>query len=110
MFVEQLALLPFGHAAAEPLGDMDGPDKKLGMCPVEDIRVQRVITVALCVGALDADVVVAYLSAGDRGTVAVETTPPMGYNDRTNRGQRSRKNVECSSTAAPSWVLPAVAG
>src|SRR6516164_6631407 len=81
---------------------MNSADKEGGVCPVEDVGVQRVVTAALFVDALDGDVVVAHLGAGDRGTIAVENDSAIGYNERNRRGQRSRKNVEWSTTAAPS--------
>jgi len=60
---------------------MNSADKKGGVCPVEDIGIQSVVAAARSVSAFDGDVVVTYLRAGHRGTVAVE-------NNSTNRVQR----------------------
>ena len=78
VFVGQSALLRFGHAAAEPFGDMHGADQESGVCPVDAVKFQRVIAAACSVGALDGDVVVGYLSAGGRRTVAVGNNAANG--------------------------------
>ena len=51
MFVEELALLGLGDAAAEPLGHDDRADEERGVCPVEDIRVECVVAPALIIDA-----------------------------------------------------------
>src|ERR1700712_1808896 len=42
VFVEELALVRFGHTAAEPFRRHDGAHEERGVSPVEDVGVQRV--------------------------------------------------------------------
>jgi len=52
------------------------------------------VAAALFVDALDGGVVVAHLRPVVGARSPSKTTPPIGYSDRSSRGQRSRKNVE----------------
>ena len=102
VFVEQLALLGLGQAAAEVLGGLDDQHEERGVRPVEGVGVEGVVAPAVAVDALDRLVVALICAPVSAARLPSYTTPMIGYTDRATRCSGSRSRIEWSSTPAPS--------